>query len=215
MFRSWVSDSISLNPPYKIISLRIPSGPGAFPLRRYLRRPSTSCHVTFSHMSQLSSPPSSLCPTCWSLSQYVHFPSSSQCFANSSTTSAGSSTTFPHLVFILGMLIFFRQSPFESPQNNLQFGPPCSLIFFIVLFLISFFSFLISFLTNFLLFLYFSHFLCTILSCAPLLFASLNSLHIAFLRNWESWPKAANEKDGLKVLGNSGRQKCSRQQIGG
>ena len=214
MFRSWVSDSISLNPPYKIISLRIPSGPGAFPLRRYLRRPSTSCHVTFSHMSQLSSPPSSLCPTCWSLSQYVHFPSSSQCFANSSTTSAGSSTTFPHLVFILGMLIFFRQPPFESPQN-LQFGPPCSLIFFIVLFLISFFSFLISFLTNFLLFLYFSHFLCTILSCAPLLFASLNSLHIAFLRNWESWPKAANEKDGLKVLGNSGRQKCSRQQIGG
>ena len=34
-------------------------------------------------------------------------------------------------------------------------------------------------------------------------------------RNWESWPKAGNKKDGLKVLGNSGRQKCSRQQIGG
>ena len=50
MFISWMSDSISLHPPYTITSLRMPSGLGAFHLCKCFRRPTTSCHVTSSHV---------------------------------------------------------------------------------------------------------------------------------------------------------------------
>ena len=124
-----------------------------------------------SSISAIIQPPSVCC-----------FPRSSQCLANSSNTSVASSMVFSFLHFSLGRLLFlFRCPPFRSDQNSLQLGPPCSFIFFSVLFLISFFSFLISFFTSRLLFLYVFHFSSKISSCFTILLASLSFLHASFL----------------------------------
>ena len=76
------------------------------------------------------------------------------------------------------MILRFFFFPRNSDQNNLQLGPPCSLIFCNLFFLFFFFSFLITFFTCLLFSLYvFQH----SLTASPLLLACLSRLQASFL----------------------------------
>ena len=99
------------------------------------------------------------------------------CLANTSRICSVSSTTAPSFPLILVILRFFF-FPCKSDQNNLQLGPPCSLIFCNLFFLFFFFSFLITFFTCLLFSLYvFQH----SLTAPPLLLACLSHLQASLL----------------------------------